>query len=139
MLQNRIILKLVSYVLLVFFPLAIMRAELAVAEFIDTASLLENDAKTKNTSLSNVQRFVDQSEVSAIFLSYGISPQEAKMRLSTLSDEELNYLASRINSIPAGGDGVGAVVGAVVFIFVLLIITDIIGFTKVFPFTRSLR
>jgi hypothetical protein len=36
--------------------------------------------------------------------------------------------------MPAGGDGVGAVVGAVVFIFVVLLITDLLGLTHVFSF-----
>jgi hypothetical protein len=31
------------------------------------------------------------------------------------------------------------VVGAIVFIFVVLLVTDILGLTKVFPFTRSVR
>ena len=31
------------------------------------------------------------------------------------------------------------IVGTIVFIFVLLLITDILGFTKVYPFTRSIR
>jgi hypothetical protein len=31
------------------------------------------------------------------------------------------------------------VVGALVLIFVILLVTDILGLTKVFPFTRSKR
>jgi hypothetical protein len=31
------------------------------------------------------------------------------------------------------------VIGTIVFIFVVLLITDILGFTKIFPFTRSIR
>ena len=31
------------------------------------------------------------------------------------------------------------VLGVIVFIFVLLLITDILGLTKIFPFTRSVR
>ena len=48
---------------------------------------------------------------------------------------------------PAAGLGLGVplmlaigdVIGVIVFIFVLLLITDILGFTKIFPFTRSIR
>ncbi|WP_367187996.1 PA2779 family protein, partial [Sulfuricurvum sp. RIFOXYD12_FULL_44_77] len=38
----------------------------------------------------------------------------------------------------AGGDG-GSIIGAIVFIFIVLLITDILGLTKVFNFTRSVR
>ena len=36
----------------------------------------------------------------------------------------------------AGGDGI---VGAIVLVFIVLLVTDILGYTKVFPFTRQAR
>jgi hypothetical protein len=53
-----------------------------------------------------------------------------------LSDEELAQLAPGMDTLPAGGDGV---IGAIVFVFLVLLITDILGLTKIFPFTRSVR
>jgi hypothetical protein len=44
-------------------------------------------------------------------------------------------LAGRVDSMPAGGD----IVGVLLFVFVLQLVTDILGLTKVFPFTRSVR
>jgi hypothetical protein len=44
-------------------------------------------------------------------------------------------LAGRIDSLPAGGD----VIGAVVFVFLVLLITDLLGLTKVFPFTKPVK
>jgi hypothetical protein len=44
-------------------------------------------------------------------------------------------VAAQIDAAPAGGD----VLGVIIFIFVLLLVTDILGFTKIFPFTRSIR
>ena len=41
--------------------------------------------------------------------------------------------------MPAGGDGIGALVGAAVLIFLVLLLTDILGFTHVFPFTKSIK
>ena len=35
---------------------------------------------------------------------------------------------------PAGG-----IIGVILFVFFVLLVTDILGFTKVFPFTRSIR
>jgi hypothetical protein len=45
-------------------------------------------------------------------------------------------VAEQIDTAPAAGTDV---LGTLVFIFVLLLITDILGFTKIFPFTRSIR
>ena len=44
-------------------------------------------------------------------------------------------LADRVDTAPAGA----GIVGALFTIFVILLITDILGFTKVFPFTRSIQ
>ena len=45
-------------------------------------------------------------------------------------------IPSRTVDITAGVDGI---VGAIVLVFLVLLITDIVGLTKVFPFTRSMR
>jgi hypothetical protein len=62
----------------------------------------------------------------------GVNKDDAQARVAALSDAEAAQLAGRIDSLPAGGD----VVGALVFIFVLLLVTDLLGLTKVYPFTR---
>ena len=68
-----------------------------------------------------------------------MSPTEVKARVAALSDAEAAQLAGKIDSLPAGGDGVGGVLWLIVVVFLVLLITDILGFTKVFPFTRSVR
>ena len=65
----------------------------------------------------------------------GVDPAAARDRVAALTDDELAALDQRLDSLPAGGD----VVGALVFVFVLLLVTDILGLTKVFPFTRARR
>ncbi len=65
----------------------------------------------------------------------GISSSDAQLRVAALSDSEAQSLASDMDKMPAGGDVIGILFG----IFVILLVTDILGFTKVFPFTRSVR
>ena len=45
-------------------------------------------------------------------------------------------LAARIDQLPAGGEGI---IGALLIVFIVLLITDILGFTKVFPFTKPVK
>jgi hypothetical protein len=66
----------------------------------------------------------------------GVDPAAAQARVDALSDAEALALAHQVETAPAGADGV---LGTIVFLFVLLLVTDILGFTKIFPFTRSLR
>ncbi|MBW2099864.1 MAG: PA2779 family protein, partial [Deltaproteobacteria bacterium] len=70
----------------------------------------------------------------------GINAAEVKARVDSLSDAEVARIVGQIdNSLPAGGDALGTVVGAALFIFVVLLITDILGFTDVFTFVKSQR
>ena len=57
----------------------------------------------------------------------------------TGSPEEVNRLSTAIDTSPAGGDGVGVVIGGILIVFLVLLVTDILGLTKVFPFTRSVH
>lgn len=60
---------------------------------------------------------------------------ETQATAVALSDEEVAATSSRIDTPPAGGD----VIGALVFVFILLPVTDILGFTKVYSFTRPIK
>lgn len=64
----------------------------------------------------------------------GVDPAVATERIAALTDEEAARLAGQIETAPAGG-----IIGAILLVFFVLLITDILGFTKVFPFTRSVR
>ncbi|HEY0844963.1 MAG TPA: PA2779 family protein [Noviherbaspirillum sp.] len=78
---------------------------------------------------------LERPEVIGHLEQLGVPKADAQARVAALSDEEATTLAGQIDSLPAGGD----VVGALVLIFFVLLVTDILGLTKVFPFTRSRR
>src|SRR5262245_31612041 len=85
-----------------------------------------------------VVQFLERGDVQRQMEAMGVSPQDVKARVAALSDAEVANLAGQINSLPAGGDGVG-ILGLFVLVFLILLLTDILGLTKVFPFTRSVR
>ena len=64
----------------------------------------------------------------------GVDPMQVEQRVAALTDEEASAMADQIEKAPAGG-----IIGVIVFIFLVLLVTDILGLTKVFPFTRSVR
>lgn len=65
---------------------------------------------------------------------FGVSAADVSARVAAMTDEEVAQLAGRIDSLPAGG-----IVGAILLVFLVLLLTDILGLTKVFPFTKSIR
>jgi len=79
---------------------------------------------------------LQRDDVVAALRERGVSPEQARERVAALSDAEAAQVVAAIDSAPAGGTDV---LGVAVFVFVLLLITDILGFTKIFPFTRSIR
>jgi len=83
-----------------------------------------------------LNRMMMREDVQSAFKSYGITPLEAKARLDTLSEAEIMRLYNQIEQLPAGGSDLGVAFIAVGVIFVVLFITDILGYTDVFSFTR---
>jgi len=82
---------------------------------------------------------LERVEVQAQLQAHGVSVEQAKARVMALSDAEATQLAAQIDSLPAGGDGVGAVLGVALIVFLVLLLTDILGFTNVFPFTKPFK
>jgi hypothetical protein len=92
-------------------------------------------AAGQNDDRARIDAALARSDVRDQLQALGVDPQHAAERIASLTDEEAARLAQALDSAPAGG----SLIGAVVFVFVLLLITDILGLTKVFPFTRSVR
>ena len=85
---------------------------------------------------ARVLTFLGRDQIREQIRALGVDPDEAVARVSALSDIEISQLAGRIDALPAGQDIVGSLVGAAVVIFLVLLVTDILGLTNVFPFVR---
>lgn len=85
-----------------------------------------------------VEAFLLREDVRSQLVLLGIDPEEAVSRVASLSDEELQQIAGRLDELPAGQGGVvGPIVGAILIIFLVLLITDLLGLTDVFSFVNS--
>ena len=100
------------------------------------AGLLSTESVAAAGSRDRIAVILERADVQSRLEAFGVSPTDVKARVAAMSDAEAAQLASRIDSLPAGGDGI---IGAIVLVFIVLLITDILGFTKIFPFTRSVR
>lgn len=110
-------------------PIGAAMAALVGTDQIVSASQLQ-DART------TIQAFMAREDVRVEFQRQGVDPMEAEERIASLSDEEAVKLANTIKTAPAGGV-VGEIIGAAVLIFIILLITDLLGYTNVFPFTSK--
>lgn len=84
---------------------------------------------------SKVETFLARADVRDAMVAQGLSPDNASERVRAMSDTEVAQLADRVDHAPAGA----GVLGIIFTVFIVLLVTDILGLTKVFPFTRSIR
>jgi uncharacterized protein DUF6627 len=98
------------------------------------AGMLPTDAA--NPARARVLTVLERSDVQAQLQANGVSPADVKARVAAMSDDEVAQLAGQIDSLPAGGTDV---LGFILVVFIILLITDILGFTKIFPFTKSVK
>jgi hypothetical protein len=110
--------------LTVHLPMA-SAAMVGTAAVIDTAGAEQQRARIHAT--------LNRQDVTEQLASLGVDPAQIQARVDALTDDEAQRLADRLDTMPAGG----GVVGALVLIFLVLLITDLLGLTHVFPFTNK--
>ena len=85
----------------------------------------------------HLKTLISRNEIKDALITQGIDPDEAKARVDSLSDAEAIEVAGKIEQLPAGRGVFGAILGAALIVFIVLLITDILGYTDVFPFVKS--
>jgi len=131
-LRHFIAMPLIVAMTLLSMPIGAAQAGLIGSEAIVAA---ESNAANRQA----VDSFLQRQDVRDQLQTLGVDPAEAQSRVAALSDAEVAKIAGSLPGDPAGQGAVGVVIGAAVLIFIILLITDILGFTSVFPFTRSVR
>ena len=120
----------VSIALMLCFTIPLQTAQAGMVSTGQVAAQASPDQR------AHVIDFLEREDVRQALESYGVNPADAKSRVAALTDEEIASLNQQIGDLPAGGD---SVLGILFAIFIILLITDILGLTKIFPFTRSVR
>jgi hypothetical protein len=126
--------KLVSVFMTISILLLAVPYQPVFAAMIGTETVIEMARAQKARDC--IDRMMTREDVQTVFASYGINPIEAKARLDTLSNAEIMRLFDQIEQLPAGGSDLGVAFIAVGVIFIILFITDLLGYTDVFSFTR---
>ncbi|MFO7808096.1 PA2779 family protein [Guyparkeria sp.] len=82
---------------------------------------------------ARVMELLSRDEVRDQLVAQGVDPAQVEERVAALSDQEVREMNARLDQMPAGAN---AVVGALFTVFIVLLVTDLLGLTNVFPFTR---
>ena len=108
-------------------------ATAAQAEMISTDSAIA--ALAAETDRQTLLNEISRDDVRAEMIALGVDPAEAESRLMAMTDEEVAAALAQIDDGTAGAD----IVGALVTVFLILLLTDLLCLTNLFSFTRCAR
>lgn len=78
---------------------------------------------------------LDRADVQQKLVTMGVSLDDVEQRIAMMTDAEVAQLNQQIADLPAGAD----VVSLLVLLFIVFVVTDVIGATDIFPFIRPVR
>ena len=133
----RQILKPVSVFLAIFVLLISGPFQSAYAAMIGTESVL--DSAEGQQARAYLKSLLAREDVQAALVARGLDPQEASSRIDGLSDAEAVSAADRFEQLPSGGGVLETILIISFLVFLILLITDIAGYTDIFPFVHPMR
>jgi hypothetical protein len=86
-------------------------------------------------SRDDLQQLFAQEAARQQLQAWGVNPDQIKIRIDSLTDAELAQINQQVNDLQAGG----GVLGILLVIFIVFIITDVIGATDIFPFIHPVK
>jgi hypothetical protein len=100
------------------------------------AGIVSTETVVAGAERERLAELIDRREVRERLQALGVDPASAKARVAALSDDEAAQLAAQMDTMPAAGADLLVVA---LIVFLVLLFTDVMGYTKIFPFTRSAR
>ena len=114
--------------LLVMLPLLPAQAAMVGNDRIISAQQADLDAAA-------ILAMFDQEVTRQQLETWGVNPEMARERIHNLTGEELANINRQLDELRAGGE----ILGILLVIFIVFVITDVIGATDIFPFIHPVR
>jgi len=83
----------------------------------------------------SLQQLLEQQSARQQLQALGVSPDLVKSRIDSLTDSELARINRHVDTLDAGG----SILGILLVIFIVFVITDVIGATDIFPFIHPVN
>ena len=112
-------------------PGLVLTAMPAGAGMIDTQQLLT----PADSQRARVETLLAREDVQRELEAFGVSPGDAADRVASLTPAELQALASRVDSLPAGGDisTIELLLIIIIIVLLILILLELLGAIDIFP------
>jgi hypothetical protein len=122
-------------------PLAwFLSAMLAMMPVLPAQAAMISNSEIVNPAQSaqadqRLQQFLDREETRRQLQEWGVSAEWLQTRLDSLTEAELAQIHSALDNPEAGG----SILGILLVIFIVFVITDVIGATDIFPFIHPVK
>lgn len=105
----------------------------AYAAMVDSPTVLQQAQQKMDRA--ELAALLDRQDVQDQLVAMGVDAAAARERVAAMTDEEVRKLNQGIQEMPAGGD----ILGFVLAVFIILVITDMLGATDVFGFVHNIN
>ena len=130
----RVRLKPISIIVTIFMLMLSLPVHTAMAALIGTEDLVSSQKATEARAYINT--VLAREDIQQLLMARGIDPIEAQARVRALTDQEAIRMAETIENLPAGGS-IAWIFGLAVLVFLVLLVTDLLGYTNIFPFVKK--
>jgi len=127
-------LKPVSILLAIFLLMVSGPFQSALAVMIGTETV--RDMSGGQEARAQIKQLLMREDVRQALVNQGIDPGEAGARIDSLSDLEAIAVADKLDQLPAGSGALEVFLIVSLVAFIVLLITDILGYTDIFPFVK---
>ena len=127
----RITLKPACKLLVILMFLSSFFHQYASAAMVDTERLLKQERNP--TTRDRLHHWIARENIQEALVAWGIDPNEARARINSLTDSEIDLIAAKIDQLPAGGDAFGFIVISLVVIFIVFVILEYTSSVKMLP------
>lgn len=127
-------LKPISIMLTVLMLMLSLPYQSALAALIGTEDLVTSQKAIE--ARAYITGVLAREDIQQLLTARGIDPIEAQARVGALTDQEAIRMAETMENLPAGGS-IAWIFGLAVLVFLVLLITDLLGYTNIFPFVKK--
>jgi hypothetical protein len=119
---------------------ALLSILLALMPMLPAQAAMIGNEQIVNQSLSvqtrdSLRQLFEQDTARQQLQAWGVSPDQINTRINSLTDAELTRINQQVGDLNAGGN----VLGILLVIFIIFVITDVIGATDIFPFIHPVN
>ena len=131
----RQLLKPVSLILALLMLMVSGPFQSAYTAVIGTETVL--DTARGQEARAYLKQLLTRQDIQKALTAHGIESGEAGARIDALSDAEAINAAEKFDQLPIAGGFFETLLIVAFLVFLILLITDIAGYTDVFPFVKS--